>query len=199
MRTPAVTDGLALAAIAIGLIGGLVAKHHSPWTDDGLREYDVVIQVERSGVGSDGVAVYASTLEQEGMLLGDYGGRLHREGSDLRAELRGVTLRLDASDAAGQPAMISSIRLALVEATADGWTEVRGGERQPVAIPFEMGSVHLDELSLSISDLDDDELVGRWIAIVHEVTRPGVGTTEVALHADESILDRLMGWHMGGC
>ncbi len=198
MRTPLRTELLAVAAIGLGVVGRMAVENRGPWrVPDGLREHDVVIRVEREGVGSDGVAFYASNLEQEGALAGDYGGRLHREGAELRAELRGITLRLAPGEWEG--GMVSAIRLALVEATPNGWSEVKSGAPREMAMPLDLGPVRLSDLTLTIPDVSPEDMVGRWVAIVHEVSGPDGQRMEVALHADEAILDRLMGWFMGGC
>ena len=149
----------------------------------------------------DGVAFHASNLSGGWSLEGDYGGYLTREGSDLRVELSAAMTR--ATWVGAEDPHVRGVRLALVEDTADGWRIVESGPLHMLNRTVHPGEdLQLAGRTLTLPDVPDSELVGRWLVVVHELLASGPDgrtTSWTYAHADRELLPRLMGWVEDGC
>lgn len=194
MRPGGNGDFTALAAIGLGALASLAITLQATWTPPVRSvEGDIVVQAHRGPVATPGVAFYASNLDDsEVPIRGDFGGRVYRELGGIRMEAENVALSAGLSLPDGST--LVGIRLALVEATADGWREVRAGPTQSAALTLDERAIRLPRLGLTIPEVEDSEMVGRWLAVVHVVRTADGRIVEAAIHADESSLDRLMGW-----
>jgi hypothetical protein len=147
------------------------------------------------------VAFHASNLGGGWSREGDYGGYLTREGSALRVELSAAMVRAAWVGAEGPRLM--GVRLALVEDTSEGWRIVETGPLQPLNRTIHQGEdLQLAGRTLTLPDVSESELVGRWLVVVHEFRASGPDGWTVAwtyAHADRELLPRLMGWVEDGC
>jgi hypothetical protein len=148
-----------------------------------------------------GVAFHASNLGGGWSLEGDYGGYLTREGSTLRVELSTAMVR--AAWVGVEEPHLMGVRLALVEDTSEGWRIVETGPLQPLDRTIHQGEdLQLAGRTLTLPDVSESELVGRWMVVVHELRASGADgwtTARTYAHADWELLPRLMGWVEDGC
>ncbi len=149
----------------------------------------------------DGVAFHASNLGGGWSVEGDYGGYLTREGPDLRVELSAARIR--AAWVGAEDPHLRGVRLALAEDTSEGWHIVETGPLLPLNQIVHTGEdLQLAGQTLTLPDISESELVGRWLVVVHELisTSPDAWTPAwTHAHADRELLPRLMGWVEDGC
>jgi len=162
----------------------------------------VSIEVESTPTfRGEGVAFHASNLGGGWSLEGDYGGYLTREGSTLRVELSAAMAR--AAWVGVEEPNLMGVRLALVEDTSEGWRIVQSGPLQTLDLTVHQGEdLQLAGRTLTLPDVSESELVGRWLVIVHELRASGPEgwtTAWTYAHADRELLPRLMGWVEDGC
>lgn len=194
MRSGGNGDFTALAAIGLGVLASLAITRQAPWEPPvRVHETQVVVEPRQNAATTPGVAFHASNLDESGdAILADFGGRVHREAGGVRMVAENVALH--AGPTLEEGATLVGVRLALVEATAEGWREVRSGPARSFHLALDGRPLRLATLGLSISHVDESEMVGRWLAVVHVVRMYDGRVVETAVHADEGVLDRLMGW-----
>lgn len=153
------------------------------------------------GRSFEGVAFQASSLDEGWVIEGDYGGRLARHGDDLTLEMPVAHLRALAY-VDGAP-HLRGIRLALGRYTEGSWETTYQGPLYRLDRDLDPGEdLWLSDVTLTLPDLPESELVDRWLVIVHEIEgqhTAGPSVTWTYAHADASVLARLMGWIESGC
>lgn len=207
MRSRAGADGAALLAITAGTVLGTLLMP-VPFPHAGPTEPDPAVTRPEPApppsattpsaiTPSDAVAFHASSFGSEWSLEGDYAGSLRWDGRTLTLDLTVATVRAQSGE---EPVHhLSGVRLALAEDTPDGWRVVREGPLLPLGADISEGSrLTLEGVRLSILDISEDDLVGRWLVVVHELQAPGSTPTWTYAHADPDLIPRLLEWGEDG-
>jgi hypothetical protein len=192
--------GAILSGTAVGLC--VLPSAFEALTSPAPSAHGVSVAVESAPTfRGDGVAFHASNLGGGWSLEGDYGGYLTLEGPDLRVELSSAIAR--AAWIGSEEAHVIGVRLALAEDTSEGWRIVETGPLLTLNRSVRPGEdLQLAGQTLTIPDVSESELVGRWLVVVHELRASGADGWTIAwtyAHADPELLPRLMGWVEEGC
>jgi len=200
-------DGAAVIAVLSGtVLGSLLLPSTIPFLAVDQDRSARVSPAVDPAPSSDRVAFHASSFGMGWGLEGDYAGALSLVSGGLLIELSLATVRAMQApdeDAASEDHLVG-IRLALAEDGAQGWRIVREGPTYPLDRFMAAGSsLTLEGVTLALPDVPEDELVDRWLVIVHELAAPAAdGSTSRAwsyAHADPDLLPRLMEWIEDGC
>lgn len=202
MRSRAGADGAALLAITAGTALGTLLlpvpfPHAGPTEPDPAVTRPEPAPPPRATTTRDAVAFHASSFGSEWSLEGDYAGSLRWDGRTLTLDLAVATVRARSGE---EPVHhLAGVRLAVAQDTPDGWRVVREGPLLPLEADVSEGSrLTLEGVRLSIPDISEDELVGRWLVVVHELQAPGSTPTWTYAHADPDLIPRLLEWSEDG-